>query len=198
VRRLVLLGLAALLAAVLLLGLHRDLPGWYAQAMPAWYARTVYPLEHGDLVRDAARRHDVDPALVAAVIYEESGWREEAVSRLGAVGLMQLLPSTARDVARHTGGKRFEVADLRDPRVNVRYGTHYLRSLLDRYDGSLVEALAAYHAGPRNADRWVASAGGELTVDAIPFADTREYVREVLALTDVYRRAYGEELGPAP
>jgi soluble lytic murein transglycosylase len=198
VRRLLLLGLAVLLAAGLLLGLHRDLPGWYAQAMPVWYARSVYPLEHGDLVRDAARRHDLDPALVAAVIYAESGFRENAVSESDAVGLMQLLPSTAAEIAARTGGKRFEIADLRDPEVNIRYGTHYLGSLLDRYDGALVEALAAYHAGPRSADRWVASAGGELTVDAIPFADTREYVREVLALTDVYRRAYGEELGPAP
>jgi soluble lytic murein transglycosylase len=198
VRRLALLGLAVLLAAGLLLGLHRDLPGWYAQAMPGWYARTVYPLKYGDVVRDAARGHDLDPALVAAVIYEESGWREDAVSRLGAVGLMQLLPSTAGDIARRTGGRRFEVADLRDPRVNVRYGTHYLRFLLDRYDGSLVEALAAYHAGPRNVDRWAARTDGEMAVDDIPFTDTREYVREVLALTDVYRRAYGGELGPAP
>ena len=112
---------------------------------------------------------------------------------------MQLLPSTAEEIARRTGGERFEVADLRDPRVNVRYGTHYLRFLLDRYDGSLVEALAAYHAGPRNVGPLGRRAtGGELTVDDIPFADTRAYVREVLALTDVYRRAYGGELGPAP
>jgi soluble lytic murein transglycosylase len=198
VRRLALLGLAVLAAAGLLLGLHRDLPGWYAQAMPAWYARTVYPLEHRALIRDAARDHDLDPALVAAVIYEESGWDERAVSERGAVGLMQLLPSTAKDVASGTGGTRFRVADLRLARVNVRYGTHYLRLLLDRYGGSPVMALAAYHAGPRSVDRWAAEASGKLDVDAIPFPGTREYVGEVLTLIGVYRRAYDAELGPAP
>jgi soluble lytic murein transglycosylase len=199
VRRLLLLGLAALVGAALLLGLHRDLPGWYVQAMPAWYARTVYPLEHAALIRDAARRNGVDPALVVAVVYAESGFRERAVSERGAVGLMQLLPPTAREIARRTGGERFVVEDLRDPRVNIRYGTHYLAYLLDRYDGSQVEALAAYHAGPRNADRWIAGVGEEgLTEADIPFPGTRDYVRQVGALAELYRRVYDAELGPAP
>jgi len=199
VRRLALLVLGALLGAALLLGLHRDLPGWYVQAVPAWYARTVYPLEHASIIREAGRRNGVDPALVAAIVYAESGFREQAVSERGAVGLMQLLPSTAREIARLTGGERFVVADLRDPRVNVRYGTHYLANLLERYDGSQVEALAAYHAGPRNVDGWLADAeSGDLAVADIRFADTRAYVRQVGALTDLYRRVYGAELGPAP
>jgi soluble lytic murein transglycosylase len=197
-RRLALLGVGVLVAAGLLLNVHRGLPDWYVQAMPAWYARTVYPLEHGRLIREAARRNDLDPALVAAVIYEESGFREGALSESGAIGLMQLLPSTAREIARRTGGERFEVADLRDPRVNIRYGSHYLRYLLDRCDGSLVEAMAAYHAGVRNVDRWVSGTGADMAVDDIPFADTREYVREVVSLAGVYRRAYDAELGPAP
>jgi soluble lytic murein transglycosylase len=199
VRRFVLLGLAALFGAALLLGLHRDLPGWYVQAMPAWYARTVYPLEHAPLIRDAARRNGVDPALVVAVVYAESGFDERAVSKRGAVGLMQLLPSTAKEIARRTGGERFVVDDLRDPRVNIRYGTNYLAYLLDRYDGSQVEALAAYHAGPRNVDRWIAGTDGEGLEEAdIPFAGTGDYVREVGALAGLYRRVYGEELGPVP
>jgi soluble lytic murein transglycosylase len=112
---------------------------------------------------------------------------------------MQLLPSTAKEIARRTGGERFVVDDLRDPRVNIRYGTNYLAYLLDRYDGSQVEALAAYHAGPRNVDRWISAASGEGLEEAdIPFADTRDYVREVSALAGLYRRVYGEELGPAP
>jgi soluble lytic murein transglycosylase len=198
-RRLALFGAGVLVVAALLLtALHRDLPGWYAQAMPAWCARAVYPLEHERLIRQAARRNDLDPALVAAVIYAESGFREGAVSESGAVGLMQLLPSTATEIARRTGGERFEVADLRDPRINIRYGSNYLRYLLDRRKGSLVEAVAAYHAGVRNVDRWAHGAGGDMSVDDIPFADTREYAREVVGLIDVYRRAYGAELGPAP
>jgi soluble lytic murein transglycosylase len=198
VRRLALLGAGVLVIAGLLFTLHRDLPGWYAQAMPAWYARTVYPLEHKDLIRQSARRNDLDPAMVVAVIYAESGFREGAVSERGAIGLMQLLPATAEEIARRTGGERFEVADLRDPRVNIRYGSNYLKYLLERYDGSQVEALAAYHAGVRNVDRWAARAGGDFTLDVIPFPDTRAYVSEVVNLTAVYRRAYASELGPAP
>jgi len=198
VRRLLLLGLVVVVAVSALLGLHRGLPGWYVQAMPAWYARTVYPLEHAALIRETAQRNGLDPALVAAVVYAESGFREAAVSERGAVGLMQVLPSTAEEIAESTGGGPFEAADLSDPRVNIRYGSHYLRSLLDRYDGDRVQAVAAYHAGARNVDRWAVRVGGPVTVDAIPFADTRDYVREVVALHQLYRRVYDAELGPAP
>jgi soluble lytic murein transglycosylase len=194
VRRLALVAAVLLLAAGSLLTLHRQLPDWYAEAMPDWYARTVYPLEHGRLIREAARRNDLDPALVAAVIYAESGFREGVVSASGAIGLMQLLPSTATEIAGRTGGESFEVADLRDPAVNIRYGSHYLAYLLERYDGSLVEAVAAYHAGVRNVDRWAAQRGGQVAVGDIPFADTQAYVREVVTLRGVYARAYDTEL----
>jgi soluble lytic murein transglycosylase len=193
-RRLALVAAVLLLAAGSLLTIHRQLPGWYARAMPDWYARTVYPLEHDQLIREAARRNGLDPALVAAVIYAESGFREGAVSQSGAIGLMQLLPSTATEIARRTGGDRFEVADLRDPGVNIRYGSHYLGYLLDHYGGSLVEAVAAYHAGVRNVDRWASREGGQVVIDDIPFSDTRDYVREVVTLTAVYGRAYEAEL----
>lgn len=193
-RRIVLVVAVVVLAVAALAAVHRQPPEWWVQSMPAWLARTVYPLEHDRLIREAALRNDIDPALVAAVIYAESGFREGAVSERGAVGLMQLLPSTATEIARRTGGDRFVVADLRDPGVNIRYGSHYLACLLDRYDGSLVQAVAAYHAGIRNVDRWVSRRGGEVAVDEIPFADTREYVREVVSLTSLYRRAYAAEL----
>jgi soluble lytic murein transglycosylase len=196
-RRVVVLAAVVMLAAGSLLALHRELPDWYARWMPAWFARAVYPLEHGDLIRDAARRNDLDPALVAAVIYAESGFREGAVSERGAVGLMQLLPSTALEIAVRTGGRAFEPADLRDPDVNIRYGSHYLAFLLEHYDGSLVEAVAAYHAGIRTVDGWVRREGGAVAVADIPFADTRAYVHQVVGLAKVYRRAYATELGPA-
>ncbi len=193
-RRVVLVAAVAALAAAALLAVHRELPDWYVRSMPSWLARTLYPLEHDRLIREAARRNDIDPALVAAVIYAESGFREGAVSERGAVGLMQLMPSTAAEIARRTGGDRFVVADLRDPGVNIRFGSHYLASLLAHYDGSLVEAVAAYHAGVANVDGWVSRHGGEVAAAEIPFADTREYVREVVTLTALYRRAYAAEL----
>ena len=94
-------------------------------------------------MRDAAERHNVDPALVKAVISTESGWNPRAVSSKGAVGLMQLIPETAQ---------RFGVGNAFDPAQNVEGGTTYLRSLLDRYNGDLTKSLAAYNAGEHAVD----------------------------------------------
>jgi soluble lytic murein transglycosylase len=160
-----------------------------ARDQPDWYLRARYPLEYEQLVRANARNHDLDPAFVAAVIYAESRFDPNARSGAGAVGLMQLLPGTARFIARKTGGEDFVVADLRDPEINVRYGTWLLGYLRDRYDGDLATALAAYHAGPANVDEWRRRGEG------IAFPETASYVREVERMRDVYRRAYGSQLG---
>ena len=140
------------------------------------------------LVREAAERHRIDPALVRAVIETESNWNPSAISRKGAVGLMQLLPATAKGIAIHTGGTRFRVDDLYNPEINVRYGAWYLRHLLDRY-GDEKTALAAYNAGQENVDRWRAEN------EPVQFPETRAYVSRVERLKDIYRRAYGRQLG---
>jgi soluble lytic murein transglycosylase len=160
-----------------------------ARDQPGWYLRARYPLEYEQLVRANARNRDLEPAFVAAVIYAESRFDPNARSSAGAVGLMQLLPGTARFIARKTGGKDFVVADLRDPEINVRYGTWLLGYLRDRYDGDLTTALAAYHAGPANVDEW------RRRGDGIGFPETASYVREVERMRDVYRKAYGSQLG---
>jgi soluble lytic murein transglycosylase len=146
-------------------------------ADPAWYARLRYPLEHEAIVRGHARNYSLDPALLAAVIYEESRFRADARSRSGAIGLMQLLPSTARGIAARTGGSRFMVSDLYDPEINVRYGSWYLRHLIGKY-GDVPTALAAYNGGQGNVDR------------GVQFEETREYVDNVLDTRDAYARAY--------
>jgi soluble lytic murein transglycosylase-like protein len=119
------------------------------------------------IVDDAAARHQVDPALVKAVINTESGWNPTAISRKGAMGLMQLIPGTA---------ERFGVGNPFDPAQNIEAGTSYLKSLLERYNGDLSKSLAAYNAGEGAVDR----SGG------VPwFPETRQYVRKV---TDAYFR----------
>jgi len=166
--------------------------------MPSWYARHVYPLSHAAEIRAAATRNGLDPALVAAVIYEESRFRDDVSSHQGAVGLMQVLPSTAQEIARQTGGTDWTLGDLADPRVNTLYGSYYLRELLDRYGGSELAAVAAYNAGQGNVDAWLSqarAAGRPLRVRDLPFAETRAYVGDVLRLQKIYRRTYGEELG---
>lgn len=156
---------------------------------PSWYARLRYPLEYEHIVRGHARQYDLDAALLAAVIYRESKFDPDARSSSGALGLMQLLPDTAEGIAQLTGGRRFEVDDLFDPEINVRYGSFYLRRLLRKYDDERL-ALAAYNAGQANVDEWIAA--GE---EEIPFPETREFVDNVLEARDIYARAYAEELG---
>src|SRR5436190_5035058 len=113
------------------------------------------PLRHEDIIRQQARDKHLDPALVAAVIYQESKFSDRT-SRAGARGLMQITPDTARFIAKKSGGIRFTLQDLGTPQINIAYGTWYLRYLLDRYDGRTPLAVAAYNAGITNVDRWVA------------------------------------------
>ena len=142
------LALVALLALVVVAGAA----AWVVTAEPEWYQRARYPLRYEAIVRTHARNYDLPPTLLAAVIYAESKFDPSARSGAGAVGLMQLLPDTARGIATRTGGDGFVVSDLLDPEINVRYGSWYLRNLLNRYDDDLRTALAAYHAGPGNVD----------------------------------------------
>ncbi len=129
------------------------------------------------IVREAATRHDLDPALVKAVISTESGWNQYAVSPKGAMGLMQLVPSTA---------ERFGVGNPYDPAQNIEGGTAYLKELLDRYHGDLKKSLAAYNAGPGAVD----ASGG------VPwYPETRRYVQKV---TNAYFRSDEDHIPTLP
>jgi soluble lytic murein transglycosylase len=158
---------------------------------PGWWVRLWYPLKYETIVRGHARNYHLDPALLAAVIDQESKFRAGVKSRSGAIGLMQLLPNTAEGIAVHTGGARFRVDDLYNPEINVRYGAWYLRHLLDKY-GNERTALAAYNAGQENVDEWRRQGKG------IAFSETRHYVKRVEHLKTLYRRGYGKELGTPP
>ena len=152
-------------------------------AQPAWWARMWHPLRYEQIVLGHAANYDLDPALLAAVIYQESRFRADARSSSGAIGLMQLMPQTAQGIADHTGGSRFKLSDLDDPEINIRYGAWYLGHLMKKY-GSEKLALAAYNAGQQNVDNWLASGEG------IAFPETRAYVARVESLKKLYRRIY--------
>jgi soluble lytic murein transglycosylase len=155
------------------------------------------PLSDASIIREQAAAKRLDPALIAAVIYAESKF-EPRPSPAGAEGLMQILPATAYYLAHLSGGYRFTAGDLATPKINLAYGSYYLRYLLDHYEGNEMLAVAAYNAGATNVDEWVAhadAAGRRLTVDAIPFPETREYVRRVLAAQRDYRAKYPRQLG---
>jgi soluble lytic murein transglycosylase len=149
------------------------------------------PLRHEDVIRQQARDKNLDPALIAAVIYRESKFRD-VTSEAGAKGLMQILPSTAHFIARKSGGTEFEQGDLATPQINIAYGSWYLRYLLDRYDGNTVAAVAAYNAGHARVDEW---GGKSLEVGDIRFAETSDYTRDVVDKRAEYAREYPRELG---
>jgi soluble lytic murein transglycosylase len=155
---------------------------------PPWYARLWYPLRYASIVRGHAHNYDLNPALLAAVIEEESKFRADAKSSAGAIGLMQLQPATAQGIAVRTGGSKFVLSDLYDPEINIRYGAWYLHHLLLKYGDERL-ALAAYNAGQENVDRWRAEG------EDVQFPETRAYIDKVERLKGIYRRAYKSELG---
>ncbi len=153
--------------------------------------KVTLPLRHEDIIRQQAERFDLDPALIAAVINEESGF-SDATSHAGARGLMQITPATADTIETLSGGETFVMEDLSNPDLNIRYGTFYLRHLLDRFEGNEIAALAAYNGGPENASAW----GGTAARDrGHPFPETRSYVEDVLERREEYRENYAKELG---
>jgi soluble lytic murein transglycosylase len=155
------------------------------------------PLSDEGVIREQAAEKHLDPALIAAVIDAETKF-EPRQSSAGAEGLMQILPATAYFLAHLSGGSRFTESDLSTPRINVAYGSYYLRYLLNHYNGNEMLAVAAYNAGLANVDSWVAeanAAGRRLTVAAIPFPETRAYVERVLQAQREYRAKYPRQLG---
>ena len=156
--------------------------------------RSLYPLKYADEIKAAADRYRLDRCLVAAVVNTESGFRPEAVSGDGAEGLMQVLPTTAEWIA-FRRGIEYEEGSLFDPETNLDYGCWLLSYLLDRYNGSVRNALIAYNAGHGRLDGWLvtgADENGELA--DIPYAETRNYVAKVTKAIEKYREIYEEEL----
>jgi soluble lytic murein transglycosylase len=147
-----------------------------------------YPTPHRDTLAAASRQWDMDEAIVYAIIRQESRFMAEARSRAGAAGLMQLMPATARWVARHMPMQPFKVSMLVDPDINITMGTYYFRRVLDAL-GHPILATAAYNAGPTRARRWRDDKPleGAIYTETIPFNETREYVKQVFTNAYFYR-----------
>ena len=157
---------------------------YFRHGEPTFVDRIRYPLRYGQIVRGHARNYDLDPALRRGghLPGEQVPRRREI--ELGRDRADAAAADTAEGIAIRTGGSRFQVSDLYNPEINVRYGSWYLRHLLDKY-GDEKDALAAYNAGQRNVDEWRAEGKG------IQFPETRAYVDRVEHLKHVYARAYG-------
>jgi len=162
-----------------------------------WFWRLLYPIYYEETIRQEAAVHGIDPMMVAAVIRVESKFKEENVSHVGAIGLMQLMPNTAQWVAKESGIPYKGVEDLSDPVTNIKMGTWYLAWLSKEFKGNWVTAIAAYNAGQGRVSKWLYqehSWDGRLeTADQITVGETRHYVQRVFYSYDKYKRLYGDE-----
>ena len=194
-----------------IVNMQRAYPGWVGEAgddLPPGVWQILYPLNYSEVIVARARQEGLDPALVAALIWQESAFDPTAVSTAGARGLMQILPPTGRVVSRKlaraagkkaAARKRPPAPNLNDPATALALGTHYFRLMLDRFGGRVEMALAAYNAGPTRVNSWVAARpnmSAEEFVESIPFVETRAYVMNILEHQEQYRRLYALAAGP--
>jgi len=173
--------------------------GWHlvARTDSAWrdpqVLRLVYPLLYGDTIVAAARRHALDPALVAAIVRQESAFDPRATSAVGARGLMQLMPGVARGLVAARGVAPWDAGLLDEPALNIELGVTHFATFLAQQHGDIIRTLAAYNAGPSRVVTWSAKRGAsdpEVFIERIPFAETRDYVRAIVHGRDVYAALY--------
>lgn len=163
-------------------------------AMPRSYWQALFPRPYWTELKKDALQNRLDPFLVAALIRQESEFNPGAVSHANAWGLMQLLPQVGRTLARQQRVRRFSTSLLLVPNMNLRLGTRYFRELLDKYNGNVEYALAAYNAGSDRVQDWVSNGNFKDSpefVESIPFTETREYVQAIVRNAAVYRQLYG-------
>ncbi len=177
--------------------------GWYDRAIVTmaqaryWDDLELrFPLAHQDLVLKHAKRQNINPAWAFAIIRQESAFTPDARSHAGAMGLMQLMPGTARQVARGLKIRKPRRHDLINIKTNVRLGVRYLKKVRDRFNGNPVLATAAYNAGGSRVKRWLPKAGSvpaDLWVEQVPFSETQDYLKRVLVYTIIYEQRLGLE-----
>lgn len=176
----------ALLVLAVLVFLLLELPILWQQ---------VYPLQYREFILEQAEENELDPNLVAAVIKVESNFQHDAVSRAEAMGLMQLRPATAREIADNLGHAVDEVFEdkLFDPEYNITLGTYYLAKMLRDFDGNEAKALAAYNAGPTKLRTWLEEDVWDGTWEnreQIPYPETRNYLSKVKLAREKYIQLY--------
>lgn len=154
-----------------------------------------YPIPYREIIVDEAIRNNVDPYLVAAIIKSESNFSLNAVSKVGARGMMQIMPETGQWAAEQMKLHEFNTGDLYQARTNIKIGCWYLNNLNTQFNGNKILVVAAYNAGRGNVSQWLENkewSGEPAEVDQIPFKETRLYVKKVLKNYSIYRYLYKE------
>jgi soluble lytic murein transglycosylase len=174
-------------------GLFKTLRPKDIRGLPRTVWTMLYPKPFWGEVEQQAQTTALDPYLVVSIMRQESAFSTTTVSAAGARGLMQLMPGTAQLVAKRLHLGKVTNAMLEQPQLNIMFGTHYFASMLKRYDGDMVLALAAYNAGPGRADRWAKewpNTPQDEFIEQIPFHETRLYVKLVMRNMMHYERLY--------
>ena len=157
-----------------------------AAALRGYIVYKIYPLEYKEEIKLASEEYSLDKYFVCAVICAESRFDAGAVSRSGAVGLMQLMPDTAEWAAKKMGLKNYDEKMLYDPKTNISIGCWYLKYLNGLFDGDGRKIIAAYNAGPAKVQEWIN--GGRM--DDIPYKDTEKYLENVRIYYEIYKGLY--------
>ncbi|MES2390144.1 MAG: transglycosylase SLT domain-containing protein [Acidobacteriota bacterium] len=163
--------------------------------IPMAYWKLIFPKPYWGALTADARENGLDPFLVASLIRQESEFNPNAVSRANAYGLMQLLPSTAKGIAKRQGNRHFQTGELLNPETNLKLGTADLRSAIAKYGGQVEYALASYNAGDTPVRQWIAENNYKDLpewVESIPYTETREYVEAIVRNRELYRALYGK------
>ncbi len=158
-----------------------------------WFWRLIYPLKYKNIIIVNAEEYDIDPALVAAMIFVESKYISSAQSHRGAMGLMQIMPDTGVWIAEQLAISDFNEDKLLDPMINIMFGCWYINSLMQQFNKELIVVLAAYNAGRGNVKRWLDNNnwdGSNATIDDLPFDETKNYIKQVLAVYKKYKKIY--------
>ncbi|HEU4389677.1 MAG TPA: transglycosylase SLT domain-containing protein [Blastocatellia bacterium] len=181
-------------ATLILRRAYPDLFSYQDGDLPREAWEIFFPIRHWDLIKSESKRYGLDPYLVAGLIRQESVFNPTAISRVGARGLMQLMPTTAQQVAKHQGIQPLGIADLYNPVLNIKLGMNFLSQRVGEF-GRTEYAAASYNAGPGRVQQWLKERGSldiEDWVETIPFAETRGYVQGVIRNAANYRRLYKE------
>lgn len=167
---------------------------WTQQTRNPAFLQLMYPLHYDSLQKENAQRYGLPQSLIAGLTWQESMYKADIRSPSGALGLMQLMPATAREIAPRAGLPGLSTSQLTDPKVNIRLGAYYLAQNLKHWNGDLLPTIASYNAGPNAVARWKQSFGqlpADLFVEKIPYDETRRYVKQVLTHSRVYEAVYG-------
>jgi len=186
-------------AMVLLRQIHPEIQTAGAGALPEGELRLFYPLAYGDLLRSSAERYRIDLPSLVGLVRQESGFRPIVRSTAGALGLMQIMPSTAKLLGRRMFAAAVSKSRLNEADLSIEMGSFYLRDLMDRLGGDFELALAGYNCGPGRVaavkKRWP-HGDTDLWVESLPFAETRDYVKKIVLYTSVYKKLYPDLTEP--